>query len=72
MTSFIIRRFLYMIPTLVIISIVSFGVIQLMPGNFTTAFKLNPRFSKETIANLEARYGLDTVSYTHLTLPTKA
>ncbi|KUK26485.1 MAG: Peptide/nickel transport system permease protein [Acetothermia bacterium 64_32] len=63
MLSFIVRRFLYMIPTLIIVSLVSFAIIQLMPGNFTTAFKLNPRFSKETIATLEARYGLDKPWY---------
>lgn len=59
MLGYIARRVLYMIPVLIIISILSFFILQLMPGNFTTAFKLNPRFSKEEIARLEARYGLD-------------
>ncbi|MFN3346319.1 MAG: ABC transporter permease [Candidatus Bipolaricaulaceae bacterium] len=59
MLGYIVRRVLYMIPVLIIISIISFFILQLMPGNFTTAFKLNPRFSKEEIARLEARYGLD-------------
>lgn len=63
MTSYIIRRLLYMIPTLIVVSIVCFFIIQLMPGNFTTAFKVNPRFSKETIAQLESRYGLDRPAY---------
>jgi peptide/nickel transport system permease protein len=63
MFGYIIRRVLYMIPVLFIISIISFFVLELMPGNFTTAFKLNPRFSKEEIARLEARYGLDKPAY---------
>lgn len=63
MLAYIVRRLLYMIPVLLIISIISFFIIQLMPGNFTTAFKLNPRFSKEEIARLEARYGLDKPAY---------
>lgn len=63
MVGYIVRRFLYMVPVLVIVSLISFFIIQLMPGNFTTAFKLNPRFSKEEIARLEARYGLDRPSY---------
>lgn len=63
MVGYIVRRFLYMVPVLVIVSLISFFIIQLMPGNFTTAFKLNPRFSKEEIARLEVRYGLDRPSY---------
>lgn len=63
MASYILRRLFYMIPTLIIVSIICFFIIQLMPGNFTTAFKLNPRFSKETIAQLESRYGLDRPAY---------
>ncbi len=59
MAGYLARRVLYMVPVLVIISLVSFFVIQLMPGDFTTVFRLNPRFSKETIARLEAQYGLD-------------
>ncbi len=57
--GYIARPVLYTIPVLLIISILRFFILQLMPGNFTTAFKLNPRFSKEEIARLEARYGLD-------------
>ncbi|MGC9530443.1 MAG: ABC transporter permease [Candidatus Bipolaricaulaceae bacterium] len=63
MLTFIVRRTLYMLPTLIIVSLVSFAIIQLMPGDFTTAFRLNPRFSKATIAQLESRYGLDQPWY---------
>lgn len=63
MVGYIARRLLYMVPVLIIVSLISFFVIQLMPGDFTTVFKLNPRFSKETIARLEAIYGLDQPAY---------
>jgi peptide/nickel transport system permease protein len=63
MTSYIIRRFLYMLPTLLIISIVSFAILQLMPGDFTTTFKMDPRFSRETLNRLIAQYGLDKPWY---------
>lgn len=59
MLGYIARRFVYMIPVLLVISIISFFVIQLMPGDFTTAFRLNPRWSRAEIERLEARYGLD-------------
>jgi len=66
MLSFIVRRFLYMIPTLLIVTVISFFILQLMPGSFVDAFKMNPRFSKETIAQLEARYGLDKPAHIRL------
>ena len=37
MLQFIIRRLLYMIPTLIAISIVSFILIQLPPGDYLTS-----------------------------------
>jgi peptide/nickel transport system permease protein len=64
MTSFIIRRVLYFIPTLIIISLVSFMILQLQPGNFVTRYKFNPRFSKEQLAQIEHRYGLDKPAWT--------
>ncbi|QRN81180.1 MAG: ABC transporter permease, partial [Nocardiopsis sp. BM-2018] len=38
MRGYIIRRCLYMVPTLFAISVVAFLVIQLPPGNFLTAY----------------------------------
>lgn len=59
MLSFTIRRIVIVFPTLVLVSIVSFGVIQLQPGRFTDQFLEDPRFSPETVARLEAQLGLD-------------
>lgn len=50
---------MYFIPTLIIISLVSFMILQFQPGNFVTRYKFNPRFSKEQIKQIEQRYGLD-------------
>lgn len=36
MRSYIIRRLIYMVPTLILISIISFVIIQLPPGDFVT------------------------------------
>jgi peptide/nickel transport system permease protein len=47
MTTYIIRRLLLAIPTLVAISIISFVIIQLPPGDYLT----------QKIAELEQRYG---------------
>ena len=55
-----------MIPTLVAISIISFIVIELPPGDFVTAQlrKMETQqISKETIENLRHRYGLDKPAY---------
>ncbi len=59
MTGYIVRRLLYMIPTLIIISFVSFGVIQLMPGDFLNQYKLSPRFDPEMIQQFAKNFGLD-------------
>jgi peptide/nickel transport system permease protein len=48
-----------MIPVLVGISLLAFFVIQLAPGNFLTAMKADPQVSKERIAEMEHKFGLD-------------
>jgi len=62
-TAFIIRRILLMIPTLVIISIVSFVIIQLPPGDWITSYAAQLRAigteaSREALEALRVRYGL--------------
>jgi peptide/nickel transport system permease protein len=63
MLLYIIRRVLYMIPTLFAISILSFMIIQLPPGDFLTSYAAQLRAQGEAIdetelANLRERYGL--------------
>ncbi len=68
MWQYIIRRLLYMIPTLFIISIISFMIIQLPPGDFVTSYALSLASSGEEVdmamlETLRQRYGLDQPMY---------
>jgi peptide/nickel transport system permease protein len=61
--AFVIRRLLLMIPTLVIISILSFIIIQLPPGDWITSYAAQLRAigteaSREALDALRVRYGL--------------
>jgi peptide/nickel transport system permease protein len=68
MLSYLLKRILFMIPTLVVISIISFVIIQLPPGDFLTSYVAQLRMEgedidAEEIAALEARYGLGQPIY---------
>ena len=100
MRGYVIKRLIGMVPTLMLISVIVFVVIQLPPGDIVTSTldRLQAQgveISAEQVQNLRAQYKLDKpmvlqylywignfvtgdmgysypVSYTHLTLPTKA
>lgn len=71
MTSYILRRILHMVPTLVLISIVSFVIIQLPPGDMLTSFmaqlagqgEQGSESAVEQVRALRERYGLDDPVY---------
>ncbi len=63
MFNYIIRRILSMIPLLILISILSFTVIKLQPGEFGSQYFNNPRVSPETVIQLRKRLGLDQPAY---------
>jgi peptide/nickel transport system permease protein len=68
MLRFLVRRTFYMIVTLFAVSIVSFIVIQLPPGDYLTAYVANLASSGETVEReviqaLEERYGLNQPIY---------
>ena len=63
MLTYISRRLLHMIPLLLGISLISFIIIQLAPGDFLTQQALNPQVSAERIAQERARFGLDKPVY---------
>jgi peptide/nickel transport system permease protein len=68
MLAYIIRRILTMIPTLVAISIISFIIIQLPPGDFLTTYVANLNMQGETVDQAEIdylrqRFGLDQPMY---------
>jgi len=63
-TTYILRRILIMIPTLLVISIITFAVIQLPPGDYLTTYMANLAQTGEeadqaVIESLRAQYGLD-------------
>jgi peptide/nickel transport system permease protein len=66
--GYIIRRSLYMIPVVIAISIISFIIIQLPPGDFLTSYisqlsQSGQAIDQAEIAALRARYGLDQPLY---------
>jgi peptide/nickel transport system permease protein len=66
--AYIIRRILIMIPTLIAISIISFVIIQLPPGDFLTTYVSQLSASGETVdqaelESLKTRFGLDQPMY---------
>ncbi|NLK09219.1 MAG: ABC transporter permease [Firmicutes bacterium] len=68
MATFVGKRLLLMLPTLILISLVSFVIIQLPPGDFLTSYITQLSQSGEVvdeamIAALQKRYGLDRPWY---------
>ena len=68
MLGFILKRALYMIPTLIGMSLVSFFIIQLPPGDFLTSLisaiaDSGQSLDSATVAALTAQYGLDQPFY---------
>ncbi len=68
MLNYIIRRIIYMIPTLIIISMVSFVVIRIPPGDYLTT-KISQLEAQDELVNrdlieaLREEYGLDQPVY---------
>lgn len=65
MLAYMLRRTLYMIPTLFLISIASFVIIQLPPGDYLTTLISQMRsqgggVDQSRIAELQVRYGLNS------------
>ncbi len=57
--SFVIRRIARGLFLLLGVSLLSFVLMQLTPGDFFEEMSLNPRISPQTVAMLRAQYGLD-------------
>lgn len=68
MLTFILRRLLLMIPLLFLVSVISFTVIQLPPGDYLSTYisqleAMGRKFTEAEILNLKAQYGLDQPVY---------
>jgi peptide/nickel transport system permease protein len=68
MLQYVLRRIVYMIPTLIVISMISFAIIQLPPGDYLTSLVVAKRAAGEIVdeaqlAAMEVRYGLSQPVY---------
>ena len=68
MFQYVARRVLYIVPTLAVISVISFIIIQLPPGDFLTSYVAQLRMEgedtdEEEILALQQRYGLGQPIY---------
>ena len=63
MFTYLVRRVLVVIPTLFLVSVVCFTVIQLQPGSFTDRYLEDPRFTQATVDRISAQLGLDRPAY---------
>lgn len=68
MLSYIFRRILYAIPTLILITIVSFAIIELPPGDYLSSYVAQleargERVSRDELDALRERYGLGRPIY---------
>ena len=64
MLAFVLRRLVLMIPMLLILSIISFTIIQLPPGDYLSTYitrleAMGRKFDEAEIQNLKRQYGLD-------------
>jgi peptide/nickel transport system permease protein len=63
MLVFILKRLLHMIPLLIGVSLLTFLLMSLAPGDYFTALAQNPQISPETIAKLKAKFHLGEAWY---------
>ena len=59
MARFLAWRLLNMIPLIIGITFISFLAMSLVPGDYLSNLKMNPKISPEVIHQLQAQFGLD-------------
>ena len=63
MLNFTLRRILFMLPTLLLVSVICFAVIKMQPGSYADRFLEDPRFTAESAELLKVQLGLDQPAY---------
>lgn len=68
MLRYVVRRFVYMVVTLFAVSVISFVIIQLPPGDFVTSYvaqlaAMGELVDQSEVDSLRARYGLGQPAY---------
>jgi peptide/nickel transport system permease protein len=56
---FVLRRFAATVLTLAAVSVLSFSLLSLAPGDFVDDMRLNPEMTEEMASRLKSQYGLD-------------
>ena len=69
MFKLVVRRVLWMFPTLLAISFISFSIIQLPPGDYLTSYiaalsETGETLDEDQVASLRSRYNLDQPFFT--------
>lgn len=68
MLSYIIRRLLAVVPLVLVVSVLCFGLMHAIPGGPTATLAENPKSSPQDLARIRANFGLDrpvAVQYAH-------
>src|SRR5262245_56523439 len=68
MLTFIARRLLSLIPVLLGVTLVTFLIIHLTPGDFLSTMSMDPQVSRERLQALRHDFGLDKPWYTQYAL----
>ena len=63
MWSYVLKRLLHMIPLLLGVSLLTFLLMAMAPGDYFTALSQNPQISQDTILKLKAQFHLDKPWY---------
>jgi peptide/nickel transport system permease protein len=63
MWRFVLKRLLHMIPLLLGVSLLTFLLMAMSPGNYFTALQQNPQISPDTIKQLQSQFHLDKPWY---------
>jgi peptide/nickel transport system permease protein len=63
MWFYVLKRLLHMIPLLLGVSLLTFLLMAMAPGDYFTSLSQNPQISPETIARLKAQFHLDKPWY---------
>lgn len=63
MLTFVLKRLLHLIPLLLGVSLLTFLLMSLAPGDYFTTLQQNPQISPATIARLKAQFHLDRPWY---------
>ena len=66
MLKFIFKRLLVAVPLLLGMSLMTFTLMQMTPGNFFDTMKLNPQVSPETIAYYKSKFFLTNLSWSNI------